>query len=86
MVQQQEERRRGALVERRGRLRRALEGPGEEEEKVEAPLLKETECPVCLQVGNQVKEDSSMPRRWRGGSGNARLVTCSVRPVGTGLR
>ena len=62
LVQQQEERRRGALVERRGRLRRALEGLGEEEEKVEAPLLKETECPVCLQV-REGREDGSLARR-----------------------
>ena len=37
----------------RGRLRRALAGLGEgdsEEAEEQLPLLKETECPVCLQV------------------------------------
>ena len=40
------------LEERRGRLRRALAGLGEEEGGREGGggVLKETECPVCLQV------------------------------------
>ena len=41
------------LFSTRGRLRRALAGLGEGDfaaEKEEAPILKETECPVCLQV------------------------------------
>ena len=39
-------------------MRKALAGLGEEgdSEKAEeqAPLLKETECPVCLQVGSRL--------------------------------
>ena len=44
------------FCEIRGRLRKALAGLGEGEFVVEdhqedqSPLLKETECPVCLQV------------------------------------
>ena len=41
------------LFSTRGRLRRALAGLGDfvaEKEEEQAPILKETECPVCLQV------------------------------------